>query len=69
MNQKSGRSIKISNPGCKKLCEFAEPSQCLCRKHIKYTAPEVRSKKYYLKADIYSLGVIFMDLFDFDISK
>ncbi len=69
LNKKNGRSIKIPNPGYKKLYEFAEPSQCLCRKHIKYTAPEVRSKKYDLKADIYSLGVIFMDLFDFDISK
>jgi len=66
-NPQNGRFIKLGDFG-------------LCTEHLsttlghtrgvgttKYKAPEVYSGHYNIKADIYSLGVIAMDLLDFDI--
>jgi serine/threonine protein kinase len=47
--------------------KFSEQSHTLDKGTPKYTAPEViNSKKYNTKADIFSLGVIFNNLLDFE---
>jgi serine/threonine protein kinase len=36
---------------------------------LRYSAPEIKSGKYNEKADIYSLGVLFMEMFNVDIKR
>jgi serine/threonine protein kinase len=57
--------IKIADLGLSVLHKFSEQSHTLDVGTPKYMAPEVPyNKKYNFKADIYSLGIIFEDLFD-----
>jgi alpha-tubulin suppressor-like RCC1 family protein/tRNA A-37 threonylcarbamoyl transferase component Bud32 len=67
---KNGRFVKLADFGLATFHEFKEQS------HTKYTgtqiyvAPEVMQSKHYdMKADIYSLGVIALKLFNIDINK
>jgi hypothetical protein len=59
-----------------KLCDFGlatihekEQSHTEAKGTLKYMAPEVLTRKYDTKADIYSLGIIMMELFYFDLNK
>jgi hypothetical protein len=64
-----GRFIKIADFGLSVLHEYAEQSHTKGIGTLRFTAPEVlRSKNYDTKADIYSLGVLMQDLFNFDIN-
>jgi alpha-tubulin suppressor-like RCC1 family protein len=67
---KSNRFIKIADFGFVAIHEFAEQSHTIDKGTPKYMAPEViNSKKYDLKADIYSLGIVLKNLIDLDIYR
>jgi serine/threonine protein kinase len=60
----NGRFIKIADFGLSVIHELPDQSHTQDSGTIKYMAPEVsNSRKYDMKADIYSLGVIIQDLF------
>ncbi len=61
--------IKIGDFGISSICEFSEKSHSSNGYHKKYMAPEDNKKKLDNKADIYSLGVILLELFDIEIYK
>jgi hypothetical protein len=62
-----GFCIKIADFGLMAIHKFSEQSHTLDKGTPKYTAPEVmESKKYDTKADIFSLGVIFKNLFNLE---
>jgi hypothetical protein len=62
-----GFCIKIADFGYMAIHKFSEQSHTLDKGTPKYTAPEVvDSKKYDTKADIFSLAVIFKNLFDLE---
>jgi serine/threonine protein kinase len=57
--------IKIADFGLSVLHKFSEQSHTSDVGTPKYVAPEVmNNKKYNFKADVYSLRIIFEDLFD-----
>jgi serine/threonine protein kinase len=57
--------IKIADFGLLALYKFSEQTHSIDKGTPKYMAPEVISdEKYDTKADIYSLGIIFMELFN-----
>jgi serine/threonine protein kinase len=63
-----GICVKIADFGLMAIHDFPEKSHTLDKGSTKYMAPEViNNKKYETKADIYSLGVIFQNLFDLGI--
>jgi alpha-tubulin suppressor-like RCC1 family protein len=65
-----GFCVKIADFGLMAIHEFSEQSHTLDKGTPKYTAPEViNNKKYDTKADIYSLGVNFQNLFDLEMIK
>jgi hypothetical protein len=65
-----GICVKIADFGYLAIHEFSEQSHTLDKGTPKYTAPEViNSRKYDTKADIYSLGIIFQNLFDLGINE
>jgi serine/threonine protein kinase len=65
--QSKGFCVKIANFGLMAIHEFLEQSHTMDEATPKYMAPEVIDKKIFdTKSDIYSLGVIFSYLFDFD---
>jgi serine/threonine protein kinase len=67
---KNGRFVKIADFGLATIHEFEGQSHTKYSGTPKYRAPEVCSKnKYDLKADIYSLGFILQDLFNFDVNE
>jgi tRNA A-37 threonylcarbamoyl transferase component Bud32 len=69
MNGENNRFIKICDFGLIAIHKFAQQSHTKGRGHIKYAAPEVlNGRKYDTKADIYSLGIILINLFDIDIN-
>jgi hypothetical protein len=69
-NFNSNRFIKIADFGLIALHEFALQSHSTDKGTIKYMAPEVmKSSKYGTKADIYSLGIVFEELFNLDLDK
>jgi alpha-tubulin suppressor-like RCC1 family protein len=66
----NGRFVKIADFGLATIHEFEGQSHTKYSGTPKYRAPEVCSKnKYDLKADIYSLGFILQDLFNFDVNE
>jgi alpha-tubulin suppressor-like RCC1 family protein/tRNA A-37 threonylcarbamoyl transferase component Bud32 len=68
MNRKNNRFINICDFGLIAIHKFAQQSHTEGRGHIRYAAPEVlNGRKYDAKADIYSLGIILINLFDIDI--
>jgi alpha-tubulin suppressor-like RCC1 family protein len=68
MNEENNRFIKICDFGLIAIHKFAQQSHTQDRGQIRYAAPEVlKGRKYDTKADIYSLGVILINLFDIDI--
>ena len=68
MNGENNRFIKICDFGLIAIHKFAQQSHTKDRGHISYAAPEVLiGRKYDTKADIYSLGIILINLFNIDI--
>jgi WNK lysine deficient protein kinase len=60
-----GICVKIADFGLIAIHDFPEKSHTLDKGSNKFMAPEViNSTKYNTKADVYSLGIIFQDLFD-----
>jgi serine/threonine protein kinase len=60
--------IKIADFGLLALHKFSEQTHTIDKGTPKYMAPEVISdEKYDIKADIYSLGIIFRELFNLEI--
>jgi serine/threonine protein kinase len=69
MDEKNNRFIKIGDLGLIAIHKFAQQSHTKDRGHIRFAAPEVLTgRKYNSKADIYSLGIILMNLFDIDMN-
>jgi serine/threonine protein kinase len=66
-----GQFVKIADFGLATIHNSEEDeSHTQASGTLKYMAPEVlRTRKYDTKADIYSLGVIIAELFNFDIYK
>jgi translation initiation factor 2-alpha kinase 4 len=63
----NGRFVKLGDFGLSVFHEFDNQSHTQGPGTNKYRAPEVmKTRKYDTKADIYSLGVIFTELFAFD---
>jgi alpha-tubulin suppressor-like RCC1 family protein len=66
----NGRFVKIADFGLAKIHEFEGQSHTKYSGTPKYRAPEVYSRnKYDKKADIYSLGFVIQDLFNFDLNE
>jgi serine/threonine protein kinase len=59
--------MRICDFGLIAFHEFEEQAHSSNRGTMKYMAPEVDSKKYDLKADIYSLGMILCRIFDMNL--
>jgi len=67
---KSGKFIKVADFGLATIHKFDNQSHTKYKGTSDYRAPEVtKSRKYDMKADIYSLGVIIEELFNIDINK
>jgi len=63
-DEAKGFRVKIADIGLAVIHKYSGQSHTIDRGTPKYTAPEVRNgKKYDTKADVYSLGVIFQELF------
>jgi serine/threonine protein kinase len=66
----NGRFVRLADFGLSTFHEFEDQSHTIGSGTQKYMAPEVNhNKKYDTKADIYSLGVIMQELFNFDINE
>jgi serine/threonine protein kinase len=66
----NGRFVKLTDFGLAKFHEFDGHSQTKYMGTKDYRAPEVmRTRKYNMKADVYSLGVIVQELFNIDINE
>jgi serine/threonine protein kinase len=63
-----GRFVKLEDFSSAKMHEFDQQSHTKGVGSPKYMAPELFSK-YDTKADVYSLGVIIQELFNFDINE
>jgi serine/threonine protein kinase len=65
-----GRFVKLADFGLAKLQESEDQSNTRGVGTNKYMAPEVyTSRKYGTKADVFSLGVIIPELFNFNIDE
>jgi serine/threonine protein kinase len=68
-NEEIERFIKICDFGLIAIHKFAQQSHTVNRGHLRYAAPEVLNrKKYDTKADIFSLGMVLINLFDIDMN-
>jgi RCC1 and BTB domain-containing protein len=68
MNEQNNRFIKMCDFGLIAIHSFAQQSHTRDRGRVRYAAPEVlNGRKYDTKADIYSLGILLLNLFDFDV--
>jgi serine/threonine protein kinase len=68
-NEEIKRFIKICDFDLIAIHKFAQQSHTEDRGHLRYAAPEVlNGKKYGTKADIYSLGMVLINLFDIDMN-
>jgi serine/threonine protein kinase len=66
----SGRFVKVADFGLATIHEFENQSHTKYKGTRDYMAPEViRTRRYDMKADIYSLGVIAQELFNIDINR
>jgi hypothetical protein len=65
----NGRFVKLCDFGFATLHEYDEQSHSVGLGTQRYMAREIYEKKYDHKVDIYSLGVILQELFNFDINK
>jgi serine/threonine protein kinase len=63
------RFIKLSDFGLATMHEFDEQSHSSDKGTPKYMAPELFTRKYDTKSDIFSLGVLIQELYNFDINK
>jgi serine/threonine protein kinase len=62
----NGRFSKLADFGLAKLHEFDEQSHTKGVGSVNYMAPEIFTSKHYnTKVDVYSLGVIVEELFNF----
>jgi serine/threonine protein kinase len=62
--------VKIADFGLSTVYQLDGDSLTKCLRTDRYTAPEVmKGKKYGVKADIYSLGVILEEIFNIDINE
>jgi alpha-tubulin suppressor-like RCC1 family protein len=69
-DEDKGVCVKIADIGLAVIHKYSEQSHTLDKGTPKYMAPEViKDKKYDTKADIYSLGVIFENLFSLDMNE
>ena len=67
---KNNRFLKVGDFGCAKFISLITATQTQCEGTLFYMAPEVKKgKKYNTKADIYSLGMIAQEVFEFDINE
>jgi serine/threonine protein kinase len=69
-SETKGFCVKIADFGYAAAHKFSEQSYSLDKVTHKYIAPEVITTKIYnTKTDIYSLGVIFQNLFTLDMNE
>ncbi len=69
-DEEKGFCVKIADFGLIAIHNFSEQLHTLDKGTPKYTAPEViNSRKYNTKADIYSLGIVFENLFSLDMNE
>ena len=67
---KNNRFLKVGDFGCAKFISLITTTHTQGEGTLYYMAPEVKKgKKYNTKADIYSLGMIAQEIFDFDINE
>jgi serine/threonine protein kinase len=65
-----GFCVKIADFGLMAIHKYLGQSHSLDTGTLKYMVPEVESNEEYdTKADIYSLGVIFKELIDFETNE
>jgi serine/threonine protein kinase len=66
----NGRFVKLADFGLATIHEFDDHTHTKYKGTRDYRAPEVtRTRKYGMKADVYSLGVIVQELFNIDIDE
>jgi serine/threonine protein kinase len=66
----NGRFVKLADFGLATIHEFDDHTHTEYTGTRNYRAPEVtRTRKYDMKADIYSLGVIVQEIFNIDVNK
>jgi serine/threonine protein kinase len=69
-DEAKGVCVKIADFGLIAIHDSPDKSHTTDKGTTKYMAPEViTNKKYDTKADIYSLGVIFQNLFSLDMNE
>jgi serine/threonine protein kinase len=69
-DEAKGFRVKIADFGLAAIHDFSDKSHTGDKGTVKYMAPEViNSRKYSTKADIFSLGVIFQNLFALDMNE
>ena len=67
---KNNRFLKIGDFGCAKFTNLNTATHTQGEGTLWYMAPEVKKgRKYNTKADIFSLGILAQELFDFDINE
>jgi serine/threonine protein kinase len=68
--EKNRNFVKICDFGLIKIHNFAQQSHTIDKGTPKYTAPEVINNKHYeFKADIYSLALIFEEMFCIELDR
>ncbi len=65
----NGRFIKITAFGLSKIHEFSQQTHTQYLGTDRFIAPEVNSRKYDTKADIFSLGATMQELFHIHINE
>ncbi|CAG2173346.1 unnamed protein product [Oppiella nova] len=63
-NVRNGRFVKLCDFGLAVEHQTASQSHSICKGTPKYMAPELYQSKYTNKVDIFSLGILSMELFD-----
>jgi serine/threonine protein kinase len=66
----NGRFVKLADFGIATIHEFDDHTHTKYKGTTNYRAPEVeRTRKYDMKADVYSLGIIAQKVFNIDINE